>query len=312
LGGLSNNAVASAILGLVLGLGSGAPRQADTPGNGLIAYADRPGGQFGPEHDGAQIMTLDPETGDKQQLTDSAGGNMLPAWSPDGTKLAFVSTRTGAPEIWVMNADGSDQRQLTLGGGAMLPAWSPDSSQIACSVRGQIWVIGADGSYPRQLTTAGHNNVATWSPDGKRIAIWNGNPRGFGQIWTIGSDGGDAKQLTFPRTDDYTPAGSSANAPAWLHNQRIAYWSGIEHRYGHIWTMNADGSDQRKLTDDPAPVSNDNPAWSPDGKQILFDTSRRGRPEIWVMDADGGNQRPMVSNPRVVPARPSWQPVFGE
>jgi TolB protein len=93
-------------------------------------------------------------------------------------------------------------------------------------------------------------------------------------------------------------------------SERITYWSGIEHRYGQVWTMNADGSDPRQLTDEPAPASSDNPTWSPDGKRILFDTQRRRRPEIWVMNADGSDQRVLLSDLTVIPMRTSWQPVF--
>ena len=282
--------------------------------NGLIAYADRRSGPVRPMTHGAQLFVIGPDGEGKRQLTDSAGGNYLPAWSPDGRKIAFVSTRTGAAEIWVMDADGSNQTQLTLGGGNMLPAWSPDGQSIACvsqsSRTPQIWMIGADGTNPHQLTHQGLNRVPTWSPGGEQIAFWRGNNRGFGQIWVMNADGSDPRQLTFPRTDPYTPHGSSANAPAWLYSDQIAYWSGIEHRYGQIWVMDGDGSNQRQLTSSPAPISNDNPTWSPDGAQILFDTSRRGRPEVWVMDVDGRNQRPVISDVRVVPARVSWQPVL--
>ena len=126
------------------------------------------------------------------------------------------------------------------------------------------------------------------------------------------SDGTQKRQLTRPRKNEYTPDGSSANAPAWAFSEKIAYWSGKESRgtYGQIWTMNPDGSNQKQLTDEPAPTVSDNPTWSPDGKKILFDTQRRRRPEIWVMNADGTDERVLVSDLKVIPMRTSWQPVF--
>lgn len=287
---------------------------AATSTNGLIAYADRLSGPPGPQLSGAQIFTIEPNGSHKRQLTFSEGGNYLPAWSPDGQRLAFVSNRNGSPEIWVMDLDGSNQKQLTQSGGNLLPAWSPDGGKIAFTHvtlgRPQIWVMQADGSHPRPLTTEGFNNVPTWSPDGDKIAYWSGNAEGFGQVWVMDAkDGANKTQLTFPRFDAYTPKGSSANAPAWLHNDRIVYWSGIEHQYGQVWVMDADGGNPRQLTTEEAPISSDNPTWSPDGTQILFDTNRRGKPEVWVMDADGQQQRVLILDVKVLPARASWQPT---
>ncbi len=279
----------------------------------IIAFADNLNGAPRPDFSRAQIFTVKPDGSDRKQLTFNAGGKSFPAWAPDGRRLAFVSTQSGSPEIWVLNVDGMDQKQITSGGGNFIPAWSPDGKEIAfTSTRTgapQIWVVNADGGNQRQLTTVGHNNAPTWAPDGRKIAFWSGDERGFGQVWVMNPDGGDKKQLTFPKATPYAPRGSSANAPFWLYSQQIAFWSGIEHQYGQIWVMNADGSDQRQLTTEPAPASSDNPIWSPDGTKILFDTNRRGKVEIWVMDADGRNQKALISDIKLIPARASWRPV---
>ena len=279
----------------------------------LIAFADNLADHPSPDPGRAQIFSVELDGSNRKQLTFSTGGNFFPVWSPDGQRLAFISTRTGSPEIWVMDADGMNQKEITSGGGNFIPAWSPDGRQIAfTSTRTgspQIWVMNADGSKPRQLTTAGHNNVPVWSPDGQKIAFWSGDETGFGQVWVMDADGGNRKQLTFAKIISYTPKGSSANAPSWLYSQKIAYWSGIEHQYGQVWVMNADGSNQQQLTTEPAPISSDNPVWSPDGTKILFDTNRNRKVEIWVMDANGQNQRVLISDIKLIPARASWRSV---
>src|SRR5678815_4229837 len=93
-------------------------------------------------------------------------------------------------------------------------------------------------------------------------------------------------------------------------DDRIAFWSGIENRYGQIWVIRADGTGSKQLTDDPTHRNSDDPSWSPDGRKILFSTGRSGRNELWVMNADGSNPRRVSdidANP--FPGRASWQPV---
>lgn len=283
------------------------------PSNGLIAFADAPDQRPGPRATQyAQIYTISPDGKNRKQLTTAEPGNFFPAWSPNGEQLAFVSTRNQKREIWMIDSSGENERLITSG---FLPAWSPDGRQLAVTrphANGgrQIWIIGADGKGERQLTSEGLNHCPAFSPQGDKIAYWSGDTGGFGQVWIMNSDGTQKRALTHPRKNEYSPDGSSANAPAWLFSDRITYWSGIEHRYGQVWTMNADGSDQRQLTDEPAPASSDNPTWSPDGKKILFDTQRRRRPEIWVMNADGSDERVLLSDLKVIPMRTSWQPVF--
>ena len=287
--------------------------QSPKPSNGLIAFADAPGQRPGPRATQyAQIYTISPDGKNRKQLTTGKPGNFFPAWSPSGKQLAFVSIRNHKREIWIIDSSGKNERLITSG---FLPAWSPDGKKLAVTRfdakrRRQIWTIGVDGKGERQLTSKGSNHCPAWSPKGDKIAYWSGDARGSGQVWVMASDGTHPKQLTHSKKTKYTPDGSSANAPAWLFNKRIAYWSGIEHRYGQVWTMNADGADRKQLTAAPAPASSDNPTWSPDGKRILFDTNRRRRPEIWVMNADGSDERVLVSDLKVIPMRTSWQPVF--
>ena len=281
--------------------------------NGLIAFADAPDQRPGPQAmQHAQIYTISLDGGNKKQLTTGKPGNFFPAWSPSGKQLAFVSVRNHKREIWMIDSSGKNERLITSG---FLPAWSADGRRLAITRmdakrRRQIWIVGVDGKGEQQLTSEGSNHCPAWSPKGDKIAYWSGDNRGFGQVWVMKSDGRQKRQLTHPRKNEYTPDGSSANAPAWLYSERIAYWAGREHRYGQVWTMDPDGSNQKQLTDEPAPASSDNPTWSPDGRKILFDTQRRRRPEIWMMNCDGSDERVLVSDVKVIPMRTSWQPLL--
>jgi TolB protein len=224
-----------------------------------------------------------------------------------------------------MAADGAKQELLTEG---TTPDWSPDGKRIAFSADGQIWVMNADGSNRVQVTkSATVKNAPSWSPDGKRLVftlIRNPGSRTDPQtrVGIMNSDGTKERILT---TEDRTnvrtePDGSvtvletahDAGVPVWSPGEdKIAFWSGIETKYGQVWVINADGTGSKQLTETPNHRSSDDPSWSPDGKQILFDTGRSGRgAELWVMDADGKNQR-RVSDIGLspFPGRGVWQPV---
>jgi Tol biopolymer transport system component len=115
---------------------------------------------------GAEIWIADTNVANAKQLTFLGGDSRDPHWSPDGSKIVFSCQRempNPFPQIWVMNSDGTNLRQLTTDGGTS-PAWSPDGKRIVyvrynwteySSKQGQLWIMDADGSNKRQLTFDG-------------------------------------------------------------------------------------------------------------------------------------------------------------
>jgi Tol biopolymer transport system component len=127
----------------------------------------------------ADIATIGTDGAELRVLTSDPSADRYPAYSPDGRRIAFLSDRTGTFQVWVMDADGSDQRQLTFDAASkdQVPDWSPDGSQIAyvSATRGgpggDIWIMNADGSDQHPITAGPANLLgAAWSPDGTQIA----------------------------------------------------------------------------------------------------------------------------------------------
>jgi Tol biopolymer transport system component len=218
------------------------------------------------------------------------GGDDGYAWSPNGRRLAFISDRNGSFEIYVVNADGSEQRSLGRGGG---PSWSPDGRKIAFvrSVRDrygtprgeEVWVMNADGSGERAL---GRGGGPVWSPDGRKIAF-RSERTGKAELFLVNVDGSGQRNLS------RNPAADGD--PIWSPNGKKIFF--VRGRYGKsdVYAMDADGSRQRNLSRNPEPPGRDgkdnSPVLSPNGRRIAFLSERDGTQQIYVMNADGSGLR---------------------
>jgi TolB protein len=131
--------------------------------------------------------------------------NLSPTFAPDGRRLAFVSTRAGQPQIYVMAADGTDQELFApfdfgATGSSNAPEWSPDGASVVfhrdVSGSPQIFVLDVASRRVRQLTSSGRNEDPTWAPDGRHIAFVS-DRSGQRQLWVIDTLTGRIRQLTF-------------------------------------------------------------------------------------------------------------------
>ena len=208
--------------------------------------------------DNLEISVMDADGGNQENLTNHPVDDMDPAWSPDGTKIAFVSNRNdGVYQVYVMDADGTNQIQLTDGPREKrFPDWSPDGGKIAFTVRDaepHIAVMDADGNNRERFED--HATEPSWSPDGKKIAFLSWRDKNHG-IYAIGTDGQGLEKVTHGHSPSYSPDG-----------RRIAYYEGHK-GFRHVYVIDTDGKNRQRLTHNQGHHSH--PTWSPDGEAIAY------------------------------------------
>ena len=288
---------------VVLGL---APLMVAAEAQAQIAFASNRDGD-------KDIYVMDADGGNLRRLTNNRDGDSDPVWSPDGKQIAFKSDRDGhvnvhgfpTHDIYVMDADGSNQRNLTNHpADDWDPSWSPDGKRIAfASWRDgpfniEVYVIDADGSNLQNLTNNPRDDRNPyWSPDGAHI-VFSARRKGHfenkfsitHEVYVMDVDGGNQRRLTENRSNDWDPSWSP-------DGKRIAFEADRKGNLEqfNIYVMDADGGNLQKLTNHRA--WDGSPSWSPDGNRIVFDSRMDGNAEIYVMDADGGNLQNLTNNP---------------
>jgi TolB protein len=269
----------------------------------------------------APAETLPPSV---QRLTNII--NAYPHPSPDGSRIVFQSNRTGTPQVFVMDADGTQVRQLTDNPlGAETPKWSPDGKLILFASylgddNNDLFVMSPDGSNQHQLTASpGYDGHASWSLDGSRI-IFNSDrtspdlgvswSQRWHEIFSMRADGTDVRQhtnlqmiCTYP---SFSPDQEHITYRKVIASAAMSWDLTLGQRNSEIFVAAADGSEETNLTNSAA--FDGWPVWSPDGTLIAFASNRVGPAnvgQIFVIQPDGENLRQVSFGPWGY-AQPAW------
>ena len=325
-------ATALALVALALVAGCGGDDGDAESGSGEIAFTVNDSGWN-------EIWLMAPDGSGRRRLTEpeppenDAAGSGSPAWSPDGTQIAFaaqIGTREEdqrLTEIYVMRADGTNRRRLTTNEALEgSPTWSPDGERIAfaritepgtASAHSGIVVIDADGGNEVQITQVvvpSFDLGPAWSPDGSEIAFTRAapsagtdNPRAG--MYVVAPDGSGLRKLTHDGADaDWSPGGTRIAFTSYRDSfgQTCFHECGIS---GEIYVLDIESGETRRLTESEA--NDGSPDWSPDGRLIAF-VSDRSNPqehenEIYVMTPAGEDVRRVTQN-EVWDLEPAWRP----